>query len=74
MAKQGLKGQNHLAIIFGPKYVIIVATLIVYASMTTSRVARGGGYNPLSIGMLTKMRNKENTTFLALLRLSFALE
>ena len=33
----------------------------------------GGGYIP-PIGLLTKMQNKKNTTFLALLRLSFALE
>ena len=41
-------------------------------SVNSSR-ARGGGYRP-PIGLLTKMQNKENTTFLALLRLSFALE
>ena len=35
-------------------------------------VARGG-YNP-PIGLSTKKQNKKNTTFLALLRLSFALE
>ena len=33
----------------------------------------GGGYIP-PIGLSTKMQNKKNTTFLALLRLSFALE
>ena len=42
-----------------------------------SSVARGGGgrggYSP-PIGLPTKMQNKENTTFLALLRLSFALD
>ena len=32
-----------------------------------------GGYI-LPIGLLTKKQNKKNTTFLALLRLSFALE
>ena len=32
----------------------------------------GGGFPP--IGLSTKMQNKKNTTFLALLRLSFALE
>ena len=31
-----------------------------------------GGHCP-SIGLATKMQNKENTTFLSLLRLSFAL-
>ena len=44
---------------------------------TVSSVARGGrgggGYSP-PIGLPTKMQNKENTTFLALLRLSFALD
>ena len=34
---------------------------------------RGGSYI-LPIGLLTKKQNKKNTTFLALLRLSFALE
>ena len=40
-----------------------------------SSVARGGrgGYSP-PIGLPMKMQNKENTTFLALLRLSFALD
>ena len=33
----------------------------------------GGGYIP-PIGLSTKMQNKKNTTFLALLKLSFALE
>ena len=43
---------------------------------TISSVARGGGrggYSP-PIGLPTKMQNKKNTTFLALLRLSFALD
>ena len=35
-----------------------------------SSVARGGGYSPL-ISLSTKMQNKKNTTFLALLRLFF---
>ena len=41
-----------------------------------SSVAGGGGGGGLypPIGLLTKMQNKKNTTFLALLRLSFALE
>ena len=40
-----------------------------------SSVAGGGGGGYISpIGLLTKMQNKKNTTFLALLRLSFALE
>ena len=40
-----------------------------------SSVARGvGGYSPIPIGMSTKMQNGKNTTFLALLRLFYALE
>ena len=35
---------------------------------------RGGGAIAPSIGLSTTMQNKKNTTFLALLRLSFALE
>ena len=34
----------------------------------------GGGAIALPIGLSTKMQNKKNTTFLALLRLAFALE
>ena len=44
----------------------------------TSSVARGeaggGGAIAPPVGLPTKMQNKENTTFLALLRLSFALD
>ena len=40
----------------------------------TSSVARLGGYSPSPIGLPTKTQNKENAKFLALLRLSFALE
>ena len=45
----------------------------------TSSVARGGGgaggsIAPPPVGLPTKMQNKKNTTFLALLRLSFALD
>ena len=40
-----------------------------------SSVARGeGGAIAPPIALLTKMQNKENTTFLAFLRLSFALD
>ena len=41
-----------------------------------SSVARGGAGGAIAppIGLPTKMQNKENTTFLALLRLSFALD
>ena len=38
-----------------------------------SSVARGGAIAP-PIGLPIKMQNKKNTTFLALLRLSFALD
>ena len=39
-----------------------------------SSVAGGGGGYIFPIGLLTKKQNKKNTTFLAFLRLSFALE
>ena len=41
-----------------------------------SSVARGGAGGAIAppIGLPTKMQNKENSTFLALLRLSFALD
>ena len=40
-----------------------------------SAIAWPRGYKlPPPIGLLTKMQNKENTTFLALLRFSFAVE
>ena len=43
-----------------------------------SSAARGGGggegYSPPPISLPTKMQNKENTTFLALLRLFYALD
>ena len=47
----------------------------LFVGSMTSSVARrgGGGYSP-PIGMSTKMQNKKNTTFLALLRLLNALE
>ena len=43
-------------------------------SRMSSSVAKGGGGVVPPIGQLTKMQIKENTTFVALLRLSFALE
>ena len=47
-------------------------------SRMSSSVAKGGGGGGGGvvppIGQLTKMQIKENTTFVALLRLSFALE
>ena len=47
---------------------------ISITGINASSVARGG-YSPLPpIGLSTKMQNKKNTTFLALLRLVFALE
>ena len=42
------------------------------SSIAASSVARGG-YSP-PIGVSTKMQNKKNITFLALLRLFYALE
>ena len=42
-----------------------------YASSSATR--GGGGYSP-PIGLSTKLQNKKNTTFLALLILFFALE
>ena len=46
---------------------------VVLRIRVTSSSIGGGGYRP-PIGLSTKMQNKENTTFLALLRLVFALE
>ena len=40
---------------------------------SVARGWEGGGYSP-PIGMSTKMQNGKNTTFLALLRLFYALE
>ena len=43
--------------------------------MSSSVAKEGGGRGVVPpIGQLTKMQIKENTTFVALLRLSFALE
>ena len=42
-------------------------------NMASSVAGGGGGYIPPA-DLSTKMQNKKNTTFLALLRLSFALE
>ena len=42
-------------------------------NMASSVAGGGGGYIP-PIGLSTKMQNKKNTTFLALQKLSFALE
>ena len=54
----------------------IVAFLRVRWWVVHSSVARGGAGGAIAppIGLPTKMQNKENTTFLALLRLSFALD
>ena len=54
------------------KFFVSLASSLV--SSTPPLVARGrGGYSP-PIGLSTKMQNKKNTTFLALLRLFFALK
>ena len=52
--------------------ILKIWNVVLRVRVTFSRVG-GGGYSP-SIGLLTKMQNKENTSFLALLRLVFALE
>ena len=41
---------------------------------SVAREAGGGGAIAPTIGLPTKMQNKENITFLAILRLSFALD
>ena len=48
----------------------------LYVNLHTSTVARGeGSYSPPHlVVMSTKMQNEKNTTFLALLRLFYALE
>ena len=48
----------------------------LYVNLHTSSVAKGeGSYSPPHpIVMSTKMQNEKNTTFLALLRLFYALE
>ena len=47
--------------------------VVLRVRVTFSNVGGRGGYRP-PIGLSTKMQNKKNTTFLALLRLFFALE
>ena len=47
--------------------------VVLRVRVTSSGIGGGGGYKP-PFGLSTKMRNKENTTFLALLRLVFALK
>ena len=51
----------------------IRATMLVHSSVARGGGGGGGRGSPL-IGMSTKMQNKKNTTFLALLRLFYALE
>ena len=49
--------------------------VVLRVRVTFSSVGGGGRvYSPLPIDLSTKMQNKKNTTFLALLRLVFALE
>ena len=57
-----------------PKSPARLTTLIYILAI--SSVARGGAGGAIAppIGLPTKMQNKENSTFLALLRLSFALD
>ena len=47
--------------------------VVLRVRVTSNRIGGEGGYRP-PIGLSTKMQNKENTTFLALLSLIFALE
>ena len=47
--------------------------VVLQVRVTFSSVDGGGSYS-LPIGLSTKMQNKKNSTFLALLRLFFALE
>ena len=56
-----------------PLQINWIATFAQLALTWHSRVARGGAI-VFPIGLPTKMQNKENTTFLALLRLFFVLE
>ena len=49
-----------------------LVTTTLYSSIARGRGARGGYSSP--IGMSTKMQNEKNTTFLALLRLFYALK
>ena len=60
------------------KYLIIVNNFLKIWNVLRVRVTfssvGGGGGNSLSTGLSTKMQNKKNITFLALLILVFALE
>ena len=53
---------------------IVLYRYIIIILVQSSNVARGAGYSPPLIGMLTKMQNGKNTMFLALLRQFYALE
>ena len=55
--------------------ILKLRNVVLRARVTLSYVGGGGGggYRP-PIGLSTKMQNKKNTTFLALLRLVLALE
>ena len=53
--------------------IILKIWNVVLRVRVQKRWRGGGGYRP-HIGLSTKMQNKKNNTFLALLRLVFALE
>ena len=63
---------------FGFKFefaALVQSMALLFFYRELSSVAMGdGGVTPPPIGLPTKMQNKKNTTFLALLRLSFALD
>ena len=48
--------------------------VVLRVRVTLSSVGAGGGGYRSPIGLSTKMQNKKNTTFFALLRLFFAME
>ena len=51
----------------------VLSIFVILASSVARGGGRGGATAP-PIGLPTKMQNKKNTTFLALLRLPFALD
>ena len=54
--------------------ILKIWNVMLRVRVTFSSLGRGGGgYRP-PIGLSTKMKNKKNNTFLALLKLVFALE
>ena len=54
--------------------ILKIWNVVLRVRVTFSSVGGGGGKLWPPIGLSTKMQNKKNTTFLALLRLVFALE